>query len=86
MSKQTTEYHCPFNLDYDPMACLLLLNIENDADEIYWAFEPQSFDDPVNGKFVSHRLSGRRWNYYTRLLLSPLFTRTLTLLETDSMR
>lgn len=40
----------PFTIDIDPMERLLLINFEKDADSVYIGFEPQVFDDPVNGK------------------------------------
>ncbi len=40
----------PFQLNVDPMKRLLLLNFANDPDGIYLGFEPQLFDDKVNGK------------------------------------
>lgn len=39
----------PFHIDIDPMEGLLLINIENDPDSVYIGFEPQVFDDPING-------------------------------------
>lgn len=39
----------PFEIHIDPMDKLLLINIENDPDSIYIGFEPQVFDDDVNG-------------------------------------
>lgn len=40
----------PFQFQIDPMASLLLVNFEKDPDSLYLGFEPQVFDDPVNGK------------------------------------
>jgi hypothetical protein len=40
----------PFTIDIDPMERLLLINIENDADEYYVGFEPQVFNDPIQGE------------------------------------
>lgn len=44
-------YHLfsPFNIQIDPMERLLLINFENDSDSIYLGFEPQVFDDEING-------------------------------------
>lgn len=39
----------PFHIDIDPMERLLLINIENDPDTLYVGFEPQAFDDEING-------------------------------------
>jgi len=39
----------PFHIDIDPMERLLLVNFEKDPDTTYIGFEPQVFDDPVNG-------------------------------------
>lgn len=39
----------PFRLEIDPMESLLLVNFEKDADTLYTGFEPQVFDDDVNG-------------------------------------
>jgi hypothetical protein len=40
----------PFCIDIDPMERLLLVNFEKDPDTIYIGFEPQVFDDPINGR------------------------------------
>ena len=40
----------PFHIDIDPMKRLLLVNFEKDPDTTYVGFEPQVFDDPVNGR------------------------------------
>lgn len=40
----------PFSIDIDPMESLLLVNFENDPDSIYLGFEPQIFNDDINGK------------------------------------
>lgn len=40
----------PFNVNVDPMEKLLLVNFENDPDSMYVGFEPQFFDDSINGK------------------------------------
>ncbi len=42
-------FYSPFNLNIDPMKRLLLINFEKDPDIIYRGFEPQVFDDAVNG-------------------------------------
>lgn len=53
---------CPFGFDYDPMKQLLLINIDSDPDTIYTAFEPQAFDDDVNGTgllVLAYRVNGK---------------------------
>jgi hypothetical protein len=40
----------PFHLAIDPMSRLLLINFEKNPDAIYMGFEPQVFDDEINGK------------------------------------
>jgi len=40
----------PFRIDIDPIERLLLVNLEQDPDTTYVGFEPQVFDDPVNGR------------------------------------
>lgn len=44
------KYYSPFTLHADPMKRLLLINFTGDSDDIYMGFEPQYFDDPLNGK------------------------------------
>jgi hypothetical protein len=41
--------YSPFQIHIDPMESLLLVNIENDPDTLYIGFEPQLFDDTING-------------------------------------
>ena len=48
----------PFRIDIDPMERLLLVNFEKDPDTTYVGFEPQVFDDPVNG--TGHLVIGWR--------------------------
>ncbi len=48
----------PFRIDVDPMERLLLVNFENDPDTLYVGFEPQVFDDEVNG--TGHLVIGWR--------------------------
>lgn len=40
----------PFEMSVDPMERLLLINIENDPDTLYMGFEPQIFNDSINGR------------------------------------
>ena len=52
----------PFQIAIDPMQMLLLVNFEQDADTTYIGFEPQVFDDPVNGRghlVIGWRVDGR---------------------------
>lgn len=61
----------PFRLEHDPMQRLLLINFENDPDEVYNGFEPQWFDDPVNGRgllVIGWRLDGRIDVYHQHTL------------------
>lgn len=44
-----SQFYSPFNLRVDLMKRLLLINIQRDPDAVYLGFEPQVFDDPVNG-------------------------------------
>lgn len=48
----------PFWIDIDPMEKLILINFENDPDSTYVAFEPQVFNDDING--VGHLVIGWR--------------------------
>ncbi len=52
----------PFTIDIDPMERLLLVNIENDPDTLYIGFEPQVFDDSINGTghlIIAWRVDGK---------------------------
>lgn len=52
----------PFLIEIDPMERLLLVNFESDPDTLYIGFEPQVFDDAVNGKghlVIGWRVDGR---------------------------
>jgi hypothetical protein len=54
--------YSPFALQIDPMERLLLINFEGDPDSTYVGFEPQYFDDAVNGqglRVVAWRTDGR---------------------------
>ncbi len=48
----------PIAIEVDPMEKLLLVNFEKDPDSIYVGFEPQVFDDPING--TGHLIIGWR--------------------------
>lgn len=55
-------FYSPFNLRIDFMRRLLLINIQRDPDSVYLGFEPQVFDDPINGRgliVIAWRLDGR---------------------------
>ncbi|CAN5592237.1 hypothetical protein BH23BAC1_BH23BAC1_48790 [soil metagenome] len=71
-----SKVYCPFGLTIDPMERLLLINIEKDPDLIYLGFEPQVFNDPINGKgllVLGWRVDGRVDLYHQpTLTLNPL--------------
>ncbi|WP_439482765.1 hypothetical protein [Cyclobacterium plantarum] len=49
----------PFTIEIDPI--ILFVNFENDPDGVYIGFEPQVFDDTLNGKgnlIIGWRLDG----------------------------
>lgn len=48
----------PFSIEIDPMEKLLLVNFEKEPDSIYVGFEPQVFDDTING--TGHLIIGWR--------------------------
>jgi len=48
----------PFSINIDPMERLLLVNFEKDPDSVYVGFEPQVFNDEING--VGHLVIGWR--------------------------
>ena len=52
----------PFQISIDPMERLLLVNFEKDPDTFYVGFEPQVFDDNVNGRghlIIGWRVDGK---------------------------
>ena len=52
----------PFLINIDPMERLLLVNFEKDSDSVYVGFEPQVFDDKINGTghlVIGWRVDGR---------------------------
>ena len=52
----------PFHIAIDPMERLLLVNFEKDPDSLYIGFEPQVFDDHINGKghlVIGWRIDGK---------------------------
>jgi hypothetical protein len=48
-SNSSPAVYFPFTIHIEPMARLLLMNIEKDPDSIYIGFEPQVFHDPARG-------------------------------------
>jgi hypothetical protein len=59
MKKQSDNiFYNPFSIQVDPMERLLLINFEKDPDSIYIGFEPQVFDDSING--TGHLIIGWR--------------------------
>ena len=61
MQQKNSMIH-PFRIDIDPMERLLLVNFEKDPDTVYVGFEPQVFDDSVNGRghlVIGWRQDGR---------------------------
>ena len=58
VSEDISEAIFPFSIAVDPMERLLLVNFEQDPDSIYLGFEPQVFDDPINGS--GHLIIGWR--------------------------
>jgi hypothetical protein len=59
----------PFRIDIDPMERLLLVNFEQDPDTTYVGFEPQVFDDAVNGR--GHLVLGWRQDGRVDVLHQP---------------
>ncbi len=52
----------PFRIHMEPMDRLLLVNFEEDPDSLYKGFDPQVFDDTVNGRgqlVIGWRVDGR---------------------------
>lgn len=52
----------PFHVAIDPMERLLIVNFEKDPDSLYIGFEPQVFDDQINGKghlVIGWRIDGK---------------------------
>jgi len=63
----------PISIEIDPMERLLLVNFEKDPDSIYLGFEPQVFNDNINGK--GHLIIGwrkdKKIDVYHQNSLSP---------------
>jgi hypothetical protein len=54
--------YSPFEIQIDPMESILLMNIEKDPDSVYSGFEPQVFDDEINGTgmlVIGWRIDGK---------------------------
>ncbi|TVQ69865.1 MAG: hypothetical protein EA363_08880 [Balneolaceae bacterium] len=61
----------PFRIHLEPMDRLLLINFEDDPDSLYKGFEPQVFDDTVNGRgqlVIGWRVDGRVDVYHDHAL------------------
>jgi len=61
----------PFRIHMEPMDRLLLINFEDDPDSLYKGFEPQVFDDTVNGRgqlVIGWRVDGRVDVYHDHAL------------------
>lgn len=56
--KNPTKILFPFSIEIDPMEKLLLVNFEKDPDTTYIGFEPQVFNDEINGS--GHLIIGWR--------------------------
>ncbi|MFN6946839.1 MAG: hypothetical protein ACK4ND_17970 [Cytophagaceae bacterium] len=52
MNHALKSLYIPFTIHIDPMERLLLINFEKDPDSTYIGFEPQVFDDQINGKGI----------------------------------
>ena len=62
MAEDTVKIANPFRISIDPMERLLLVNFEKDPETLYVGFEPQVFDDNINGKghlVIGWRVDGR---------------------------
>src|SRR5690554_3436918 len=62
MAPQPMKFHNPFDIHIDPMERLLLINFEKDPDTVYIGFEPQVFNDSINGKghlVIGWRVDGK---------------------------
>ncbi|MGF1586122.1 MAG: hypothetical protein ACFCUM_12405 [Bacteroidales bacterium] len=62
INAQNSMFLNPFHIAIDPMERLLLVNFEKDPDSLYVGFEPQVFDDHINGKghlVIGWRIDGK---------------------------
>jgi hypothetical protein len=62
INAQNTMFLNPFHIAIDPMERLFLVNFEKDPDSLYIGFEPQVFDDHINGKghlVIGWRVDGK---------------------------
>jgi hypothetical protein len=60
--EKSINFILPFRIDVDPMERLLLINFEKDPDSLYLGFEPQVFNDPINGSghlVIGWRVDGK---------------------------
>ena len=61
----------PFSIEIAPMEKLLLVNFEKDPDSVYVGFEPQEFNDAVNGVghlIIAYRTDKKVDVYHTKSL------------------
>jgi len=61
-NSQNAMLYNPFHIAIDPMERILLINFEKDPDSLYIGFEPQVFNDSINGKghlVIGWRIDGK---------------------------
>lgn len=61
-TEKSINFILPFRIDVDPMERLLLINFEKDPDSLYIGFEPQVFNDTINGSghlVIGWRMDGK---------------------------
>jgi len=61
-TEKSINFVIPFHIDVDPMERLLLINFEKDPDSLYIGFEPQVFNDTINGSghlIIGWRIDGK---------------------------
>ena len=66
-TEKSVNFILPFRIDVDPMERLLLINFEKDPDSLYIGFEPQVFNDTINGSghlVIGWRIDGKVDVYY----------------------
>jgi hypothetical protein len=62
LNAQNAMLYNPFHIAIDPMERILLVNFEKDPDSLYIGFEPQVFNDSINGKghlVIGWRIDGK---------------------------
>ncbi len=62
LQAQNVMFLNPFHISVDPMERLMIVNIDKDPDSLYIGFEPQVFDDHINGKghlVIGWRVDGK---------------------------